>query len=121
MESSNLICKLYSSSNYSSYRAVCGCTSGNHSHDVSISVEGDDGFVSVVIYSTLRSCDYSAKEVGAFKKLYSRIKRACRILFTGDLEVEGEFIFQSKEQVDDYVEAIKSGIKHVESSVSNLR
>jgi hypothetical protein len=123
MSASNLICKLYGDSSYQMYRAHCGCTSDNHSQDIIISVENNeyDDLINVTIYSRLRFCDYDAENKSFIKRMFSRIKNASKLLLTGDIEVHGEFIFSSKEQVDDYVNVLKSGIKNAEERLSTLQ
>lgn len=120
MKTSTLICKLYGFRDYEAYRAHCSCTSPAHVHDITISVDADD-ILSVTISSQLSHYNYYTEYGNVFKRMYNRIKSALKILFTGSIETQADFIFQSKDQVEDYINALKTGIENVEKNLPNMR
>lgn len=119
MKTSTLICKLHGFTDYESYRAHCSCSYPLHSQDITISVESD-AVLSVTIASTLRHCNYKTEYGNVFKRVYNRLKSAIKILFTGSVEVETEYIFQSRQHVEDYINALKTGIENVEKNLPTV-
>lgn len=78
------------------YRIACGCLSDRH--DASLIFENDDGLVSITLSQTLRS-----KNINRFKLLF-------KLLFTGKVELEGDFIL-TENNVDGFIEALEEGKK----------
>jgi hypothetical protein len=93
-------------------RAGCSCGNAEHDHNIQLSVEDDPyGLINVSIESNLKYCDISVEWNGnLFKKAWSRIKTAFKILWTGELVIMSEFIFEDEEQVRDYIQAINDAI-----------
>lgn len=103
----------YESENSVMYRAVCSCTD-NH-HDQTLSLEYNEyndeqpGLLELTIYHEIWYPDW--KEENWFKKIWKRIKVSSKLLFTGEVELEGGFMFSGKEAVKDYIDALSSGLK----------
>lgn len=85
-----------------------------------ISVEEDSGSLCVTISSKLKHCNYQAEYENIFKRMYFRIKSALKILFTGSVDMESDYIFQSREHVEDYINALKTGIENVEKNLLTM-
>ena len=90
------------------FRATCGCMDSQH--DRTIVVENDDGIISCTIYAEFKYYDWEHGHSNIFKKAWSRIKAAARVLFTGYMKFDGEFMFHDEGAARDYANSILDAI-----------
>lgn len=86
-----------------------GCQCLTPDHDLSVSIEVEDGFTQIGFNSNVGCYLYG-------RDLWRRFKIACKVLFTGDCEFEGSFIFKNKEQVEELFFAILWAREKVEEN-----
>jgi hypothetical protein len=70
------------------YRLACSC--GTPEHDCVIMFELEDGIAQVDFYKKMTWCPWYKDNW--FLKIWERIKAATKLLFTGWIEIEEEFI-----------------------------
>jgi len=91
------------------YRAACSC--GDEKCDLTIMLEkdsnGDD--ITLLFYKNLHWSSYWQSD-NIFFNFYLRIKAALKILFTGYIEVEEAFLFDSEDQINSFTKAINDSI-----------
>ena len=94
-------------------RASCACT--DKDCDMGIEIERDDGFIYLNLYKTLTASSYynDGKDNSWFREKYKRVKMALKILFFGYVESEAGFIFDSGEQLTDFVETLTKNINYL--------
>ena len=107
-------------------RASCDC--GSELHDLNMWIEWDEDFelVSLRFYNNLNPFDtYNIEYTNSFfnsikskleeiKNFFSRIKKAFNLIFYNHIEVEGEFIFEGSEQIQDFINALQQSLMFVE-------
>ena len=119
------------------YRVACAC--GSPEHDVYVSFEFDKDLpdmMSLEFYKDVYYFDYYRKDVlwfdefkkiakksgkesiiylldntivCFFKNLWYRLKKATRLVFTGYLKMNEDFILQSEEHVNNFIEILEEG------------
>ena len=104
------------------YRAVCSCS--QEKHDLTIHLEKDTKFdlllltfyvnLSINKYFELwEKDDFKGKLKKFIHILWTRIKLSLKVLFTGYIEIEQEFIIDDKEQVDGLIKALEEGKQYL--------
>lgn len=94
-----------------SFNTSCKCHSSDHR--LSVIVEKEYDTIEMSIFFKVSS--YDRYDASFWNKIVNRFKRAFRILFTGDADLEGEFIFRSREHCQDFVNTMQEAINQVES------
>jgi len=117
------------------YRAECSC--GDNEHDVTIEIEVDKKFGSIslnfykdisfshyYIYRDVLWSDKILKDKNIFsailyilenslvyygKVLWCRLKNSSRLMFTGYLKMESDFMIDSDEHIDNFILALQEG------------
>jgi len=100
------------------YRAICSCS--QEKHDLTIHLEKDTEFdlLLLTFYVNLSIDEYFSlwekdNFKGKLKKfihiLWIRIKLSLKVLFTGYIEIEQEFIIDDKDQIDSLVKSLEEG------------
>ncbi len=54
-----------------------------------------------------------------FKRMWYRIKDACKILFTGYLVLDEEFIFRDREHLKDFTNTLEEAVNQIEEYVKS--
>lgn len=91
------------------YKTSCACGSDNH--DCTIVLEKDKEHpvdVSMVFYKKISWADYYGKS-NIIARMLKRIQCSLKILFTGYIELEEDFIFHNEQHIDNFIEAMKEG------------
>ena len=97
-----------------SYRATCACTDEHHSQTLHIENIEDTDMIELTIYSQLWYPDWIEKN--PFKRFWRRLKVSTKLLFTGQIFLEGGFMFSGEDSIKDYVKALKEGLKKIDKS-----
>jgi len=94
------------------YRAGCAC-GGDECHlDLTLERHQDTpGYVELSLY---RRMYYPCWPTGFWAKLRTRLRAALKILSGVSVRVDSEFLFDSKEQIEAFIEALREGINKLE-------
>ena len=97
------------------YEAACAC--GDKSHNLTLWFEKDKAYSNMIFLTVYQDLKWSSDwQIGVIFRIWRRIKAALRILFIGYVEVDSEFIFEGKEQIDDFIAALQEGKKEIGGS-----
>ena len=91
------------------YKTSCAC--GANEHDCTIVVESDKEHpldVHMVFYKTISWADYYGKD-NFIARMVKRVQCALKVLFTGYIELEDEFLFHNEEHINNFIEAMQEG------------
>lgn len=80
---------------YTTYRI--GCTCGDRDCDVTMAIDADPWAGSVYDHKELGLEFYSRQKLPVWKKGFSRIKYALKVLFLGELELETRMLLNEKQ------------------------
>jgi len=97
------------------YRVACAC--GNNECDCDISLEYDKSIktVSMIFYKNLYWNDhYTDKRF--ITRWLSRLKVSLKVLFTGYIKVNEEFLIQSEEHIDNFITALQEGKEKIKKN-----
>lgn len=98
------------------YRAGCSC--GDTRHDLSLTLEANtiEDSYSMISLMLINNMYYDAYHCDHwYEHVWHRIKGAVILIFVGFIKVESEFIFDSKEQIEDFTKTLTTGIKYLEN------
>lgn len=123
------VMKVFDYGNSVMYRASCSC--GDPDHDLWISIQKDDEFedVSLSFYVNVNH-DVDYPDIGELfhrrfivgcRNFWERFKNATKLLFTGYLKYESEFIIDNPEQMGNIVRALKEGKQILQSYERNKK
>ena len=98
------------------YRASCMC--GSRKCDLILELEYDEDMHDILLnmYKDVYWSDYGFND-NIFKKLWSRIKASFRVLFTGYIKMEEEFIFENERQINEFTSTLNDGIKMINENL----
>ena len=99
------IMKLEDSDNYILYRTACKCDDTDC--DLTIMLDTDFNEVSIVFYKKLYVTTYKSN---FFLRMFERFRLSLRLIFTGYLEEESDFIFKGEAHIKDLLDALNSGL-----------
>lgn len=104
------ICKTHEFDNAIFYKAQCSCSSNNHEQTLVLEKLEQNIYLQLYhkVYCTAFWCPTSIPD--KFKDYFIRIKLAYNILTKGYVEYEGEFIFEDKQSIQDYISALQEGL-----------
>jgi len=97
------IMKIIENDNSTIFEASCSCCHPDHSLQLVIEKDKD---ISLQIYTNTYYYEEYDKN-NFFLKLYKRIKNAIKLIFTGSLKIESDFLFSNKKQIEQFIEAIQ--------------
>ena len=111
---SNNVMKMDEWENSVWYKVGCSCGGGDDC-DCQFEFEFDDEFgqISMNFYKRLNWADYYYADKW-YERYWVRIKQVCKLLWTGETEVEGHFIVQSVEHMNAFIEALQEGKQKLE-------
>jgi len=108
------VTKLWSyndSENY--YRATCSCGSADHNLDVNVelvTLEDKTKYLQLVFNTNVYVHD---EDEPWYRSIWWRIKAAFKILRSGWLEGNHDFIFRDERHINDFLDALQQGIDEV--------
>jgi hypothetical protein len=87
------------------FRASCNCT--DRRHDMTIDIEADKEMGDIILhfYIDLESNVYWGGK-SLLKRIVKKITYVLRLIFTGRIEMENDFILDSKKQIEDFISTI---------------
>ena len=101
------------------YRVACAC--GDNECDCDIIFEHDKNIndISINFYKNLYWHDYYNHDMFITRWL-ARLKLSLKILFTGNVKVQGEFLIQSEEHINNFIMALQEGKKKIQKNIKNI-
>ena len=109
--------KTYDSNDMVMFQTTCQCGSDDHILHVTVEDwhDGKDEPLPVVTFDFKCKRRDAGYREGFFEKIWERIKDACKILFTGQIVVDGSFIFRyGDNHLKDFRSALDEAIRQVE-------
>lgn len=86
------------------YRTACMCGSSNC--DLSITIERDNDILSMMFHKRLTASSYFEANNWVMEKI-KRIKMCFKLLWSGYIDTEAEFIFENYKHVKDFTEILE--------------
>jgi hypothetical protein len=104
------ICVTHEFDNAIFYKAHCSCSLEEHEQTLVLEKIEEDIYLQLYhkVFCTAFWCPISIPE--QFKDYFIRIKLAFNMLIKGYVEYEGEFIFEDKQSIQDYINALQEGL-----------
>lgn len=97
------------------YNVDCDCNSPEHRCGIEIEFDKEINMISLHFYKTV-SFDWWKYDVdkisGRLQNLWNRIKKSCKLLFTGELEMEDELIMMEFDHIESFIEALQEGLEY---------
>jgi hypothetical protein len=119
MKPSKMICETGDYGEEVFFRAMCGCHDPEDGHDICITSECN--LISVYIQHEI-DWPPSCWNVPWYKMGWVRLCGSLRLFFTGRTPVLlDEFHFTDEESIQDYIDALKEGIKRVKKFQDELK
>jgi hypothetical protein len=114
------------------YTVACHC--GSDDHNISMVLEYDKS-INMLVVNFYKSVNYSAEfsykhdsdtlvdvAKDKVKIIWKRIKDATILLFTGNVEMEADFILQEPQHIQDFIDAMIEGREYcLGKNLSNVR
>jgi len=90
------------------YEIGCSCTGDDCKAQIEFELDEEFGFIDITFHKKIMWADYwGCKPL--YKRIYDRIKVSLKILFTGYIELEGDFMIRDEDHIDSFIEALKEG------------
>jgi len=90
------------------YEIGCSCTGDDCKAQIEFDINEEFNLIHITFYKKIMWSDYWGNNT-FYKKIYNRIKASLRILFTGYIDMEGDFMIQDEDHMDSFIEALKEG------------
>jgi hypothetical protein len=90
------------------YRIGCDCTGEDCSAEINFEFDKELGYIDINFYKKVMWND-SWGQNPFYKRWWARIKASLRILFTGYIEMEGNFMIQDIDHMESFIEALEEG------------
>ena len=107
---------IYPRFNSINYKIDCDC--GSHDHSCSIDFEYDKDLNIIELNFFKDVCyDYWNEKDGIIywiPKIWRRLTKAIRLVFTGNLEMNDSFLLMDTEHITNFIEALQEGLGYME-------
>ena len=117
---SNKIMFLNKFEKFIAFRASCDCT--DERDDIRIHIEVIDDHIEMVFYKKMFSVEYRPNPE-TFKdhvlNLKYRFINAIKLIFTGHIEVESDFLFCEEDQINSFVDTLIEGKEYIKGKHEN--
>ena len=90
------------------YKIGCSCTGDDCGVMIEMSNDPDFHILTVRFYKEI-IWDSEWGLNPFYVRWWNRIKAACRIIFTGRIDLESDFVIQSEEHLNSFIEALEEG------------
>lgn len=96
------------------YKAVCDCMCDDHNQTLHLEYDKKFNLMTLDLCNNVCYNDW----VGGswFRKMWRRMTASVKLLFTGEIELTGEFIFNGEPAIKDYIKALNSGIRELKEN-----
>jgi len=96
------------------YRASCSCSDKQCDLELELELDKEINMINLNIYEDLYYSSYWKTDNWFADKWY-RIKASLRLLFTGEIKVEGSFMFEGEEHINDFLKTLKQGMAQLKT------
>lgn len=90
------------------YKFNCGCNDDDHITTIEFDYHKDSNDIDITFYKKMSWDSYWNLD-NWYERLWSRIKVASKILFTGWIEVDTDVIIKDEEHITSFIEALQEG------------
>lgn len=99
------------------------CKCGDNAHILGVIVEDDDENTHPIVTLCFPCGRFEVNRtwLNLPKRIYKRIIDSFKVLFTGELDVEDEFMFRDKSHVKDFRSNLDEAIKQVEDAIKSKK
>ena len=100
------------------YRIACGCM--YEEHDCTITIKQDFEWrqdIDLVFYKKVSWADYHGRNDNFISRWVSRIKCSLKVLFTGYIELEEDFLIHGEEHIDNFIQALEEGKQKIKENI----
>lgn len=116
---SNGIMKMHEFDNEVLYRIACDC--GADEHDATISIEYDKEINYLSLRFWKKVCWCPNWENKWYNKIWKRITGTLKMLFTGYVELEEDFLIREDDNIKDFITALIEGRQKLQSYEDNIK
>ncbi len=116
------ICMVSENSDTIFYKAHCSCGSDEHTQTLILDLD-KDAVIMLSIHSKIWThynnswCDTWQERLDLWWKSQKlKWKQVYKLIFTGQIEGENEFMFYGKDQIQSYIDALQKGLNRIEDS-----
>lgn len=104
------------------YRAVCDCTDKDCDIIIVLEYDKDLRIIELTFYKDTHCYDHIQNPdtfIDKIRNILYRLKKAMRLILTGNLVVDSSFIFQGGDQVNSFIDALTEGRDYVMEDKNN--
>jgi hypothetical protein len=104
------------------YRAACDCTGKDCDITIDLEYDKDLSIIELTFYKDTHFYDRIQDpdtSIDKIRNILYKLKKAMRLILTGNLEVESSFIFQGEDQVNSFIDALTEGRDYVIKDINN--
>lgn len=90
------------------YEIGCICTGDDCRSQIAFEIDKEFNHIDIIFYKKVMWADYWGNNP-FYVKWWKRFKASLRILFTGYIELEGDFMIQDIDHLEAFIEALDEG------------
>jgi hypothetical protein len=102
------------------YRVACDCTDKNHDATIEFEYDKECNMISMHFYKEI-IWESRWGEERWYMKLWKRLSCSIRMLFTGHIELEDEFLFLDIEHMSEFITALIEGRQKIQSKMESCK
>jgi len=93
------------------YRVACNCNDPEHDATIDMEFDKKIGMVFLQFYKDVEYCHYDIDSPASeqLRNIWRTVKAAFRLVFTGYLKTNSEFILQDLDHIDSFIALLKRG------------
>ncbi len=121
------ICKVTEYENAVFYKAHCDCMNDKHTQTLILDYDDNLDIITLAIHSTIWThfnTNWCTTWTERLEQWYNsqclKWSQVIKLIWTGQIEGENEFLFQSKEQVRDYITALEEGLEKLDRAKRDI-
>ena len=104
------------------YRAACDCTDKDCDITIDLEYDKDLRIIELTFYKDIHFYDRIQDPdtfIDKIRNIWYRLKKAIRLILTGNLAMDSSFIFQGEDQVNSFIDALTEGRDYVMKDINN--
>lgn len=90
------------------YKVGCDCGGDDCGTEIEFEIDKDFSYINVNFYKKVIWADHWGYD-RFYERWWARIKASFKILFTGYIDMEGNFMIQDIDHLDAFIEALEEG------------
>jgi len=100
------------------YKAICDCMSDDDIITLELEADKKFGILLLHLWQDMFITNYYRYE-SWYGKLWCRLRAATRVLFTGRVDITGEFIFSGEGAIREFIIALEAGLCKLKKEKEN--